>query len=100
MAKERNAFKLGLTLIVFFALAIGVLVFLAPRGGGDMKVMIRFPHDQFTTILKPGCEVICGGQPVGSIQSLELREMRNENSGYDELYAIIAMTIDSSLSLR
>lgn len=100
MPAERNAFRLGLTLVAMFALAVGVLWFLAPRGGGDLLLQIRFPHHQFTTTLKPGCEVACGGQTVGSVRTLELREMTDPNSGYKSLFAIITASVDSSLGLR
>ncbi len=100
MPAERNAFKLGLTLIVFFAMTIGVLVFLSRRTGGDVKLKIRFPHDQFTTVLKPGSEVVCGGQTVGNIRSLDLQEMIDTHSGNKTLFAVITMAIDSSLGLR
>ena len=78
MPKERNAFKLGLTLIVFAVLLIGILVYLAPTGRGDMTIMVRFPHNQLTIVLTPGSEVVCGGNTVGSVQSHDLKEMKDE----------------------
>ena len=72
MPAERNAFKLGLTMILFLVLLVGVLYFLAPTGGGDMTLKVRFPHNEFTTRLKPGGEVVCGGYSVGAIRSLDL----------------------------
>ena len=52
MPAERNAFRLGLTLIAFFVLAMAVMAFLGRRGGGGVSVQVRFPaqpvrhHDQ------------------------------------------------------
>ncbi len=100
MPKERNAFKLGLTLIMFAVLLTGVLVFLAPTGGGDLTLSVRFPHDEFTTPVNPGGEVACGGKIVGSIESHELREMQDGQSGKKLLYSVVTITVDSSIGLR
>lgn len=100
MTQDRNAFKLGLALLLFFVLFAAVLVFLAPRGGGDLVVRVRFPHHQMTTTLKSGSEVTCGGQTVGSISRLELQEMTDPGSGHKELFTVMTVRVDSSLGLR
>ena len=100
MPAERNAFRLGLTLIAFFVLAMAVMAFLAPRGGGDMSVQVRFPHNQFATTIKPGGEVGCGGQTVGSIKKVQLLEMLDPSTGYQTLYSVLTVSVDSSLGLR
>jgi ABC-type transporter Mla subunit MlaD len=100
MPQERNAFRLGLTLIAFFLLALGVLAFLAPRGGGDMAVQVRFPHNQFATTIKTGGEVACGGQVVGTVKRIQLLEMKDPSSGYNTLYTVLTTSVDSSLGLR
>lgn len=100
MPAERNAFKLGLAMILFFVLFIGVLCFLAPVGGGDLTLQVRFPHTRFATKLQPGAQVTCGGQPAGSIERIELRSEKDEKSGYEELFAIVTCRVHSSLGLR
>ncbi len=100
MPAERNAFKLGLAMILFFVLFIVVLGYLAPKGGGDLPLCVRFPHTHFVTKLQPGAQVTCGGLPVGSIEKVELRTAKNEVSGYDELFTIITCRVQSSLGLR
>ncbi len=100
MPAERNAFKLGLSLILFFVLFIGVLWYLAPVGGGDLTLRVRFPHTRFATKLQPGAQVTCGGLPVGGIEKVELRSEKDETSGYEELFTIVTCRIQSSLSLR
>ncbi|UCD29180.1 MAG: hypothetical protein JSV03_01470 [Planctomycetota bacterium] len=100
MPQERNAFKLGITLIVVLVLLLGILYFLAPTGGGDMKLTVRFPHNKFNTVLKPGGEVSCGGLTVGSIRSLELEEAPDKETGQNVLYVLVKIIIDSSIDLK
>lgn len=108
MPAERNTFKLGLTIIAFFGLFIGVLWFLAPRGGGDLAFEVRFPHNSFATVLKQGGAVTCGGQPVGSITEISLREMADpaEDAGSTtrpaagNLYTVVAIKVQGNLGLR
>ena len=100
MPAERNAFRLGLTLTTFFVLTLGVLAFLAPRGGGDMTVQVRFPHNQFATTIKPGGEVACGGQTVRNVRKIQLLEMNDPSTGYKTLYSVLTVSVDSSLGLR
>jgi len=100
MPRERNAFRLGLALIVFVVLFLAVLVFLAPKGRGDMTLHVRFPVEQVATSLKPGGEVFCGGSTVGSIRRVELREMGDEASGYPRFYSVVTIMVASDLGLR
>ena len=65
-----------------------------------MTLRVRFPHDQFAVVLKSGCEVSCGGKPVGSIRSLDLEEMKDPDSGSQRLYTVITFAVDSRLGLR
>ncbi|MEP0841860.1 MAG: hypothetical protein HRF43_04030 [Phycisphaerae bacterium] len=100
MPRERNAFKLGLALISFFVLFVAVLVFLAPRGGGDLPLVVRYPHDEFTTVLKAGGEVACGGKTVGTITGVDLREMESGSGGPRKLFVLVGIKVDSALALR
>lgn len=100
MPRERNAFKLGLALITFFVLFAVVMVFLAPRGEGDLPLVVRYPHDEFTTVLKPGGEVSCGGKAVGSVTSVDLREMKDESGDHLKLFVLVSIKVDSALGLR
>jgi len=100
MPAQRNAFKLGLTLILILVLLLGVLYFLAPTGAGDMSLTVRFPHTKFATILKPGGEVMCAGKVVGSVRSLDLDEMVDQDTGQTVFYALVNINVDSSIGLR
>jgi len=100
MPAERNAFKLGLTMILFIVLLVGILVFFAPRGGGDVVFTVCYPHNRLTTVLKPGGLVRCGGDTVGSVVSLELKEMKDPASGMPTLFTLITFRVDSRIGLR
>jgi ABC-type transporter Mla subunit MlaD len=100
MPAERNAFKLGATMILFLVLLVGILVFFAPRGGGDVTFKVRYPHTRITTVLKPGGLVRCGGGTVGSIVSLDLQEMKDPASAVPTLFSVIAFRVDSTVGLR
>lgn len=100
MPAERDSFKLGLTLILVFVLFCGVLWFLAPRGGGDLVLQVRYPHERFSTPLKPGGEVLCGGKTVGAVEKLELVDMKNEATGYNDCFAVVTFKIESTVGLR
>ena len=100
MPEERNAFKLGLTMILFLVLLVAILVFFAPRGGGDVTFTVRYPHNRLTTVLKPGGLVRCGGDTVGSIVSLDLKEIEDPTSGVPTLFTLIRFRVDSRIGLR
>lgn len=100
MSSNRNAFHLGLVLLTFLALGIGVLVFLAPRGRGDFDLLVRFPHHQVTTTLIAGSEVVCGGMTVGKVKSITLQEMQDPADGRPELFTVAAVRVQSSIDLR
>lgn len=100
MPEQGNTFKLGLTVIVFFVLFFGVLVFIAGNvGGGGQKFVVRFPADQITARLKKGGEVVCGGQNVGSITSIRLQEEPGKN-GTPALYVYVTAQVESVVGLR
>lgn len=100
MPAERNTFKLGLTLIVFGVLLIGVLVFLAPRAGGDLDFVVRFKATDFATPLKDGGQVVCGGTAVGSIKGLRLLEGQDPDSGASVLYADVDVAVLEVVDLK
>ncbi|MBN1490507.1 MAG: hypothetical protein JXA69_11375 [Phycisphaerae bacterium] len=100
MPEQRTAFKLGLTIIAFFVLFVGVLIFISGEmhAGGDTFV-VRFPASGLTARLKNGGEVVCGGQLVGTIQSIE---MRDETAPDDQkqLYVFVTAKAKSVVGLR
>lgn len=100
MPEQRNTFKLGLTVIAFFALFFGVLVFIAGTvQAGGQTFVVRFPADQITARLKKGGEVVCGGQNVGSIASIKLQN-ESGSAGTPALYVYVTARVDPVVGLR
>lgn len=100
MPEQRNAFKVGLTLIAFAALFVAVLVFIA--GGmqtGGEQFVVRFPAEDLTARLKKGGEVVCGGQTVGSIRSIDLRDEPGLN-GEKRLYVYVTANVERVVGLQ
>lgn len=100
MPVQRDAFKLGLTMMIFLALLLAVLIFLAPRGAGDMIVHVRYPVTKLSTVLKPGGQVQCGGLKVGTITDVAINETADPQSGHKTLYTVISFRVQSALGLR
>lgn len=100
MPAERNAFKLGLAAILFLALLVAVLIFLAPETGGDLVLEVRFPHTRMHTLLVAGSKVSCGGQDVGKVETIRLQEMKNEKTGYPMLYTVVTFNVQKDIGLR
>jgi len=100
MPAERNALRLGSALAVFFVLFAAILVFLAPRGRGDMALQVRFPHNTFSTVIQPGAQVTCGGVTVGRVRSVRLEEQPDETRGTTGYYSVVTLVVDSSVGLR
>jgi len=112
MPKQRDAFKLGVTLLVVLALFLGVLFFLASRGPTGQHVTVRFRHDAAgMPVLKPGAQVRCGGTQVGTVRRVELREAaapasRQTPGGAEskpaerQLYLYVEAEVDEAVGLR
>lgn len=100
MPDERNAFKLGLAMIVILAVFVAVLVFMAPKATGDMVIHVRFPHDALATELKEGGPVVCGGQKVGSISGREITYGPPDDQGVEPLYVIVTAKVPADLRLK
>ncbi len=114
MPKQRNAFRLGLTMIAIMVLFVGVLFFIAGQRVGGQRFTVRFAHDDSALpILKPGGEVRCGGKQVGRIRRAELREAPpaqlrpgqpasrpRAGKPIPQLYLYIEAEVDQAVGLR
>ncbi len=100
MAAQQNTFKVGLTLIAFLTLFVAVLVFIAGgvRTGGEQFV-VRFPSEEMTARLKKGGEVVCGGQTVGTIRAVDLRDAPGPD-GTPRLYVYVTADVSAKVALQ
>jgi len=101
MAEEKNTFKLGLAVILFVVLFLGVLVFIGkgwkPAG---TPFTVRFPATKITAKLKAGDVVTCGGQPAGTIRSIEFRDEMPDDGSAPQLFIYISAEADPAIGLR
>lgn len=76
MARQRNAFRLGVAALLILALFIAVLVFISGRefGPATQRVAVRFPSTMALPLLKEGSPVFCSGRKVGSVESVGFKE--------------------------
>ena len=75
MAKERNAYKVGLVTICVVAAAFFILLWISKGIGGDMKMItIRFESSPSMPTIVPGSDVYVGGQKVGKVKEAKLEK--------------------------
>ncbi|HEY3245043.1 MAG TPA: hypothetical protein VGM03_17005 [Phycisphaerae bacterium] len=117
MPKQRNAFRLGLTVLIMFALLFGTILFI---GGSDWglnatRFVVRFPTSvPLPQEIKPGAQVFCGLQEVGKVLDVRFREVTEPRDALTqpsprgragappapELYTYLTVRVDSSVGLR
>jgi ABC-type transporter Mla subunit MlaD len=113
-AQRTDEFKLGVTVIVIIALFFGTVIFIggaAIWGPKTRTVRVYFRHDMSLPTLKNGGDVRCGGQRVGSIESVEMRELpadqvtgKSKKAADDDkglrLAIVVTAEIDRAVGLR
>lgn len=100
MASHKNDFKLGLAMLLFVGLAVATLLFIAGGLPSSMEeFVVRFPATELTARLKEGGEVVCGGQEVGVIRSIAMKNVQNDQHGED-LYVYITAGVSAGVGLR
>ncbi|MBX3395006.1 MAG: hypothetical protein KF841_06525 [Phycisphaerae bacterium] len=73
MAKERNAFKLGVFTIIVVVVAVVVLILVSKGVSGRMStIFVRFEPTTIMPSLAPGSFVLVGGQKVGRVDATSL----------------------------
>ena len=105
MARKRNTFLLGITLIVMFLLFVGVLLFIGSKGfvDGEMRpLLVRFPAMAGMPEINAGSFVMCLGQKVGKVEDTRLVEDVDpgEPAVKDRLFLEIEASVDTRLNLR
>ena len=113
-AQRTDEFKLGVTVIIIIALFFGTVIFIggaAIWGPKTQTVRVHFGHEMSLPTLKAGGEVRCAGLRVGSIESVEMRELpadqvtdepeqdANDKKGV-RLAVVVTAEIDRGVGLR
>jgi len=103
MQVRRQDFVLGLTAIVFFALFIATVLFIAqPRRGATRQIVVEFPHERGLSPLKAGSPVLLSGAiEVGRVKRVEIRQVSDETPGKSTPRTVVVAVaqIDASLPL-
>ncbi len=107
MAKQRNAFRLGLTVLVMLALFFGSVLFIGGRQWGlaGTRFTVRFPVDAaLPREIKPGGQVYCGLQLVGQVLEVRFEEAtagtQPARGGAPQLYTYLDVEVDRAVGLR
>ena len=104
MPKQRNAFRLGLTVILMVGLLMAVLLFLAGRNWGvrTQSITVRFAHSMSLPLLKAGATVYCGASQVGSVEEVYFGGVAPEAdpAESESLYVYVHANVDATLGLR
>jgi hypothetical protein len=106
MAKQRNAFKVGLISLLVMAAAFFILIWISKGIGGDMQaISIRFESSPAMPALVEGSDVFVGGQKVGKVTDARLIEAPSPTTQKNQpprktYYVIIDAKIRSNLVLH
>ncbi len=107
MAKRRNTFALGLTVLVMFALFFSILIFIGvrpPWKDEKRPITIRFAHTLSIPPLEAGAPVQFAGQRVGQITGMwfEQGEHHDETTGKTRpmTYLYVRADVQDKLDLR
>lgn len=105
MPTQRNAFRLGTTLIVCFLLFLAIVLWLPQTltGGPTRSIRVRFSQAQPLPTLEEGSKVLVAGRPVGKVTKLVLEEQSTKpddpKSAHD-LYLVVTAKVDRHVTLR
>src|SRR5215470_1892498 len=102
MASDRNAVKLGTTLIIVFVLFLAIMLWLPQTwfSGAKKKLHVRFSQSLPLPTLQEGSKVLVAGRPVGQVTEVELRRMKihpKDPSPGEEQYLIVNAKSDKVL---
>lgn len=105
MAKKRNTFTLGLTLLVMFSLFVGFLLFVGAKGffrPATQELVVRFGLGAAMPEIVSGSRVNCFGQAVGKVIDTRFVEAPDPTgrSKKDIPYLEVRATALSELNLR
>lgn len=108
MPRERNAFKLGLVLIVMAAVFVGAMIYIPSvlMSGRTVPIRVRFPHTYPLPPMEVGSFVLVGGQKAGAISGVSIEElgMRPEPGSSQParrlLYVVVKADVRSDLAIH
>ncbi len=104
MAKKRDGFRLGITVIVIFVLFFTVVIFIGSGWERERKVpfVVRFPHTLNLPLLEEGADVIGFGQVIGRVTHLRHVEAQppGDKSAAPTLYLEVEGEVNASVGLR
>ena len=104
MAKQKDGFRLGITVIAIFVLFVSVVIYIGPGWDRERKVpfVVRFPHTLKLPLLEEGAEIHGFGQVIGMITSLRHVEARppDRESADLTLYLEVDAVVNESVGLR
>lgn len=107
MAKTRNEFMVGATVLIMLTLFFIVLIYIGsgePWGERKRPLTVRFAHTLTLPPLKTGSPVLFAGQPAGRITAMwfDKAEHKDEQSGQARkmVYLYVQAEVQERLDLR
>jgi ABC-type transporter Mla subunit MlaD len=105
MPAERNAVKLGTTLIVVLVLFLIIMVWLPQTltAGAMQELRVRFPQSLPLPTLQKGSKVLVAGTPAGYVTGVDLERMAikpGEPGSGEELYLVVSAKIEKAVAPR
>ncbi len=104
MAKKRDGFRLGISVIVIFTLFFAVIIYIGSGWDRERKVpfVARFPHTLNLPLIQKGAEVVGFGQVIGKVTDLRPVEatLPRDPSGRPTLCLEIEGVVNASAGLR
>ncbi|MFH0981185.1 MAG: hypothetical protein V2A79_06580 [Planctomycetota bacterium] len=104
MAKKRDGFRLGITIIGIFVLFFVVVIYIGSGWDRQPKVtfVVRFPHTLNLPLLEEGADVTGFGQVIGRITAVRSVEARppDTESAEPTLYLEVEGVVNASVGLR
>jgi hypothetical protein len=106
MPRQRNAFRLGLTVLIMFLLFFGTVLFI---GGSDWGInatqfVVRFPTSApLPKEIKSGAQIFCGLQEVGKVLEVRFQEVSAPRAGQPpvpQLFTYLKVRVDDAVGLR
>lgn len=101
MARERNAFKLGLFTIIVVTVFVSVLLWISKGVSGEMQpIIIRFKPSTIMPPLGEGSAILVGGQKVGKVTESQLLSEQPSGDAAPDYFVEVKGELRADLVLR